>query len=120
MSVALRTTGTNGNRAASRDPFALARELLSWDPLTILPRRPCGVGAGAFAAASNTAMRFCARFNSISSLFARSSGDPSPPGMLCRNKVAPTPPTKRPIARGIKERIKLGSVMRVIRDLTMK
>ena len=33
MSVALRTNGTNGNRAMTRDPFSLARELLSWDPL---------------------------------------------------------------------------------------
>src|SRR5258706_2142553 len=33
MSVALRTNGTNGTRALTRDPFALAREMLSWDPL---------------------------------------------------------------------------------------
>ena len=31
MSLALRTNGSN--RAVARDPFALARELLSWDPL---------------------------------------------------------------------------------------
>ena len=32
MSLALRTNGTS-SRSVARDPFALARELLSWDPL---------------------------------------------------------------------------------------
>jgi HSP20 family protein len=31
MSLALRTNG-NGTRSVARDPFAMARELLSWDP----------------------------------------------------------------------------------------
>jgi HSP20 family protein len=31
MSLALRTNG-NGSRSVARDPFAMARELLSWDP----------------------------------------------------------------------------------------
>ncbi len=45
MSVALRTNG-NGNttRAVARDPFALARELFSWDPFS-------GRGPSAFAPA---------------------------------------------------------------------
>ena len=45
MSVALRTNG-NGNKALARDPFALARELFSWDPF--FGGRPASAFAPAF------------------------------------------------------------------------
>lgn len=46
MAIALRTHGTNGNRALTRDPYSLARELLGWDPF--FGGRPASAFAPAF------------------------------------------------------------------------
>ena len=50
MSVALRTN--NNNKAVSRDPFALARELFSWDPF--FGGRPTSAFAPAFEVKETT------------------------------------------------------------------